>query len=471
MAPGRTIALLTAALSASAPATAGDFCLGCLSIRVEAPIVVRGPFPDELDTPLALLPLPEGTFRAFSSNAAVCAIDTGSLDDLNGERRMVLEPGPAGSDADCGRWLNGLAGAGKTLFGLIHREKACDYEKGRTHKSMALARSDDRGLNWSEIGTIIAGEDAPAEGKGTGIGDCSWADGHDGYRYAYCLRLSDWKTIAARAPAGDLSPGQWHNYFDGGWGEEAIGGKASALGFFGTAASYFETLDRIGLLVTDQWFGGLRLALSADKVSFENFPDPLIPIDGTEWARPAATELIAYPALIDPATGDNDLGKEFMLSYTWLAPGATFADRYLVLQRVRLSEDPSPPEVRAGIALTRWRDDAGDLRSTTGPVIPSPGLRRETALGHLLTKAPEEAASLKLEECERRSGGYRLVADGTCAREGDNRLRTAGWVFEAERGDTVPLYRCVAGDREFTSIAVDCEGGGSVIERLGFALK
>jgi hypothetical protein len=473
MPPSRQVALLTLALSAAAPAKAEEICLECLSVRVEAPVVVRGPFPDELDSPLGLLPLPDGSLRAFSSNAAVYAIDAPNLDNLYGERRTVLSPGPAGGEADCGRWLNGLAEVDGSLLGLIHREKSCDYEKGRTHKSMALARSEDRGLTWREVGTIIAGEDAPAERKGTGIGDCSWVDGHDGYRYAYCLRLSDWKTTAARAPIGDLSPGQWRSYVEGGWSEDAIGGRATALGFFGAASGYFETLDRVGLVVADQWFGGVRLALSADKdkARFEDFPEPLIPLDGEEWSRPAATELIAYPALIDPTTGRNDLGDEFLLSYTWLPPGKTFADRYLVLHRVRLGATPTVPGIQAGVALTRWRNDAGATTSTTGPVIPAPGLQQEKALGFLLTKAPVPIASLKLEECETRDGSHRLVADGSCAREGGSRLRTAGWVFAEERDGTLPLHRCRDGEAEFVSNEAECEGRGRLIERLGFALQ
>src|SRR5690242_7760299 len=102
-----TTFLIALTLAAPVPAAAKDLCLECLSVRVEAPVVVRGPFPDELDTPLALFPLSNGTYRAFSSNAAVYAIDALGLDDLGGERLTVLSPGPAGSDADCGRWLNG----------------------------------------------------------------------------------------------------------------------------------------------------------------------------------------------------------------------------------------------------------------------------------------------------------------------------------------------------------------------------
>ncbi len=477
MAPGRSIALILAALAVAAaspavPQADAPLCLECLSLRVEAPVIVRGPFPDELDSPFTALRLPDGSLRGFSSNAAVYAIDGPSLDAMSGKRRTVFEPGAPGSESDCGRWLNGLVESGGTLFGLIHREKSCDYDKGQTHKSMALGRSDDGGMSWSETGTIIAGPDAATSGKGTGIGDCSWVDGHDGHRYAYCLRLLDWKTIVARAPATDLAPGQWRNYFEGGWSEDAIGGKAASLGFLGTAAGYFETLDRVGLIAVDPWFGGVRLALSRDKFTFETFAEPLIPIDGGDWARPAVTDLIAYPALLDPETGATDLGEDFLLSYTYLAPGATFADRYLVLQRVGLREDAAPPGIQAGIALTRWQNEArGATRSSTGPLIPSPGLRQDRKLGYLLTKAPADVPSLKLEECEARNGGYRLVADGTCAPRGDRRLRTAGWVLADEREGTMPLYRCNDGKAEFTSNDAACESQGTVIERLGFALR
>jgi hypothetical protein len=47
----------------------------------------------------------------------------------------------------------------------------------------------------------------------------------------------------------------------------------------------------------------------------------------------------------------------------------------------------------------------------------------------------------------------------------------AGWVFAEEREGTMPLYRCAGDTDEFASNDATCEGQGSVVERLGFALR
>src|SRR5690606_27499761 len=80
-------------------------CIECISVRVGPPVVVRGPFPDELDAPFTALKLSDGTIRAFTANGITFAVDGPSLWDLRGPRVPVLEPGPEGSINDCGRWL------------------------------------------------------------------------------------------------------------------------------------------------------------------------------------------------------------------------------------------------------------------------------------------------------------------------------------------------------------------------------
>ena len=189
-----------------APAMAADTpCLDCLQVRVGPPIVVRGPFPDELDAPFTALKLADGSFRGFSANGATYAIEGATLSDMGGQRQAVLEPGPSGSRSECGRWLTSTMRSGDKVVGLVHQESACDYGRGQTDKSMAIATSTDDGLTWTDLGTVITGQDAPQAGKITGEGDCTMVDGLDGYLYAYCLRNSDWQTIAARAPADDLT--------------------------------------------------------------------------------------------------------------------------------------------------------------------------------------------------------------------------------------------------------------------------
>lgn len=461
--------------SAGAPAVTPAFCLECLSVRVGPPRVIRGPFPDELDSAFSALVLPDGSFRGFSSNSTAYAVDGADIRSMDGARRQVLGPAPAGRISDCGRWINGVVRLTGQVFALVHQEHNCDYANSQTHKSMGVAVSADDGLHWTNLGTIISGTTAPKAGATTGEGDCTWVDGHDGYRYAYCLRLSDWQTVVARAPAERPEPGAWNKFHDGEWNEPGLGGDATAIGFFGMGSGYVEPFDRIALVVNDLSFAGLRLSVSADKLNFESLAAPLVPIDGEEWRRPAATGLIAYPSIINPEDGSNDVGPNFILSYVYVPPGEDFDRRYLVFHEVGLSMGEGPLDIQTGIGLGRWRDAASSaFRTSSGPAIaPGSDYRFDRLLGYLATSPPDAAASVRLEECAVDGRpDYFVAVEGECARQGYRSVRTAGWAFDEARHGTVPLYGCIGADAtRFNAIDPACEKMGTVETRLGFVFR
>ncbi len=454
---------------------AGEICVQCLEVRIGPAEVVRGPLPDELDAPFSAVKLPDGSFRGFSANASTYAIDGATVEDMGGQRSAVLQRGAAGSDSECGRWLTSIARDGDTLLGLVHQERACDYAKGRTDKSMAIATSADNGLSWTDLGTIITGEDTAKATGITGEGDCTMVDGGDEFFYAYCLRNTDGQTIVARAPKGDLM--DWHKYHEGDWTEPGLGGKATAIGFVGPGAAYFEELGWLATVTIDPWFGGVRLSLARDKVSFVDLDEPLLTIDGAEWQRPAATDLIAYASVINPQTGANAVDRRFLLSYVYVPPGKGFDSRYLVEQEVSLSLENAPLSVQTGMALTRWSDPARHSYVTsTGPVTGDRlAYRRDTIVAYMLTRAPEGIAAVKLAECSSDRPGSLdqvLAEDGSCGAEGYIRERTAGWLYVAQQPGTVPVYLCsdIVAQTHFASNALDCEGLGLNDALLGYGL-
>lgn len=460
-------------LAALGQAAAEDeICLDCISVRVGTPIVVRGPFPDELDAPLSTLRLVDGRFRAFTANSTTYTVEGTSLFDLRGQRTPVLDAGPPGSVNDCGRWLTSLARVEGALLGFVHQEADCDYNEGQTSKSLAIASSADDGLSWTDLGTVISGRDRPRPGTITGEGDCSMIDGQDGYLYAYCLRNSDWQTIVARAPASD--PTQWRKYLDGAWSEPGLGGEATAIGFVGTGTAYMPERGWVVATTTDRWFEGLRLSLSSDKVTFWDLDEPLIPIDGSDWARPAATDLIAYSTMLDPATGSPQIGDDFLLAYLYVPPGAGFESRYQVLQTVSLRLGDAPLAVQAGLALTRWREpETGQLVTSSGPMT---GARQDyvvdSVLAYLLTRAPDDAPSVKLLECAQAGTDDIRLVPGHCTGKDQGLHRTAGWLYLEPQPGTLPLYACLhRGDgRQLLSTDEQCEGLGLVQQRLGFGI-
>ena len=464
-------------LAMAGPGRADDtLCVDCVSVRVGPPAVVRGPFPDELDAPFVALRLPDGRFRGFSANGSTYAIEGSTLWDMGGQRREVLQAGEPGSVNECGRWLTSLTRSGDQVLGLVHQESICDYgPQGQTDKTMAIAISSDEGLTWTDLGTVITGRDSPRRGSISGEGDCTMIDGRDGYLYAYCLRNSDWQTIVARAPVSE--PTAWRKYFEGNWSEPGLGGRATAIGFLGPSAGSLQELDAVVTVTTDPWFGGVRLSLSRDRVSFADLDEPLLTIDGSDWERPAATDLIAYESILNPENGSNAVSGRFLLSYIYIPPGKGFESRYLVLHEVSLALEDEPPAVQAGVALSRWSHPDHELYVTsTGPMTGDRlAYRRDTTLAYVLTSAPEGTASIKLAECSSDWPGHldqMLAEDGSCEAGGYARDRTAGWLYAAEQPGTVPVYRCHAEPAltHFASTAPDCEGLGTMEFLLGYGL-
>jgi hypothetical protein len=393
---------------------------------------------------------------------------------MSGPRRPVIEKGAAGSLGECGRWLTSLKRLDNEVLGFVHEERACDYQHGQTDKSMALALSRDDGLSWTAPQTIISGTDAPQRGTITGEGDCGLVDGHDGYLYAYCLRNADWQTIVARAPVS--APNAWSKYYNGAWDEPGIGGRATAIGFVGTGASYLKP-GWIAAVATDPWFGGLRLSLSEDKVSFADLKDPLLPIDGADWNRPADTALMAYVSMLNPEDGSSDLDGRFLLSYVYVPPGKGFESRYLVQHEVSLALASEPQPVQVGLALERWVSDRGTYLTSTGPLIADGAVYApDTIVAYMLTRPPDGADSVKIEECSGATSGRQeqvVDLDGRCETEGYVRTRTAGWLFMEAQPGTVPVYRCLtdAPRAEFASRSPDCEGLGTNPHLLGYGLS
>lgn len=472
--------LLVALAAASMGALAQDDsaptepCVDCLTLRIGPPVVVRGPFPDELDAPFAALKLVDGSFRTFSANGSTYAIDSPSLWAVDGARVEVLEAGAEGSVNDCGRWLTSVARVDGEVLGLVHQEASCDYNAGRTDKSMAVAASSDEGLTWTDLGTVVTGTEPPQPGRINGEGDCTMVDGRDGHLYAYCLRNTDWQTIVARAPAS--APTAWRKYLDGEWSEPGLGGDATAIGFIGTGTGYLKELGLVAAVTTDRWFGGVRFSVSKDKVDFIDLNEPLLPIDGADWDRPSDTSLIAYGTILNPEDGSNAVGRDFILSYIFVPRDAGFDERYLVHHAVSLSLADEPQSVQAGLALTRWKDTETNIYVTsTGPLTGDRrDYRQDAVVAYLLTAAPD-AASVKVEECASGWPGHldqMLAEDGGCSAIGYERERTAGWLFVEEQPGTVPVYRCLAEAEatHFASHLPDCEGLGRPEFLLGYGL-
>jgi hypothetical protein len=465
-----------AAIAAETLLAKGQPCLACISVRVGLPRVVRGPAADMADNRFTEVQIPGGGFRGFDAHNDTRAIDGKHPSDMGGPERTVLRAGQPGTYDSCGQWLNHAEPAGAALLGFIHDETACKYQVGQTHKSMSLATSTDHGLTWNSLGQIITGTDAPTANKNTGEGDCTAVNGQDGYYYAYCFRPRDGALIAARAPVSNPRPGNWMKFFQGGWQQPGLGGEATRLmSGSGVSAARWTTT---GQTVLTGWVhGGLGLFLSSDHTTLTPLPEPLLAVDPGEWKRPAPSELIFYPVILDATTGANQLANSWMLVYAYMQPNEGGSQKYLVFRNVTVSTSNTPVSAQVGVLLARWYDSALHDRWSTTAAVPGNDTtyKLEAKSGYLMTVAPAGQPSTEMEDCVSERPGHpdHLLAEkGFCEAHAYQRLRTAGWVYARQEANTQPLYRCYS-DAEHSHFAAnqpDCDGKGRMETLLGYDL-
>jgi hypothetical protein len=454
-----------------------------MKIRVGTPLVARGPAPNIADSAFTEIKLPNGLFRGFTAAGTSFAIDGKETYDMGGKAATVLKPGPAGSPDSCGQWINHVELEGKTLYGWVHNETACNYAKGgQTHASMTIATSSDYGITWKILGPIIRGTDPPAAGKETGDSCATAVRGHDGYDYAYCVHNGghSWDGgygFVARAPTADPGPGKWKKYFNGSWSEPGVDGKSNPLS--GGVAYWTTTSQTVGI----NWVkGGLGLTASSDYLHFTPlFSQPVMLTETGDWSRKNGLELVSYADLIDAHTGLNQLSDHWLMAYMYLNPGENFGKRYLVFRPVDISWSRAPGEPEVGEMLTHWYDAAHHDRWTTiSPVAGNyAAYKLVVQLGYVMTAPDSKEASVELEECVSEWPGHPdhlLDKKGACeADKGYNfkRLRSAGWVYERPQEHTAPLYRCYNSQEHshFASNEPDCGKLGAMEHLLGYILS
>jgi len=457
-----------------------------IRIRVGVPLVARGPAPNIADAAFTEIQLPNGLFRGFTAAGTTFAIDGKHPYDMGRKAATVLKPEPAGSPSSCGQWITHVELEGKTLFGWVHNETACDYAKyGQTHAMTTIASSTDYGLTWKILGPIIRGTDPPKANKETGDSCMTAVRGahgsnDDGYDYAYCLHNGghSWDagyTFIARAPASDPGPGKWKKYFNGSWSEPGVDGKSTPID--GGGSAYWTTTgETVGL----KWVkGGLGLSTSSDWLHFkEVLPQPLLLVEPGDWSRKNGLELVSYADLIDAHTGLNQLSDHWLLAYMYLNPGENFGKRYLVFRPVDISWSPASGEPQVGEMLTHWYNAAQhDHWATTAPVPGNWAAYKLVAqLGYTMTAPEPKGASVELEECVSEWPGHAdhiVIQKGVCEKSGYRRLRSAGFIFSTAQPNTQPLYRCYS-DVEKSHFAAnkdDCNGMGKREALLGYDLK
>lgn len=266
-------------------------------------------------------------------------------------------------------------------------------------------------------------------------------------------------------------------FFQGQWDQPGLGGDATSLGNgSGSAVARWTTTGETVLL---RWVsGGLGLFFSTDHTTFSNLHEPLLALDPGVWRRPAPSELLAYPVMLDARTGTSQLSNTWMLVYAYWPPYEARDKKYLVFRDVTVSVSSQPVASQVGVLLARWYDASLHDRWSTTAAVPGnySSYQYEAGSGYLMTMANASKPSVELEDCVSQRPGHpdHLLAEkGFCEAHDYQRLRTAGWVYSQPQQKTVPLYRCYNAREQshFASNASDCEKLGTMERLLGYAMS
>ncbi len=474
----------TAAPETDAPTAAASIAaasvLNKLRFTVGKPFILLGPVSDLADNPLTVIPA-DGGIIAYTANSKTSRMQGASPESLKLTKRDILVPGPKGRFDDCGVWLQSAIPINQSkVLGWYHAERDCNYEANfETYKTVGAAVSNDGGLTFAKVGTtpVIKSPVKPVSGAQTGSGDQAVVRWRDHY-YMYVLDIpaqGNWGNGVARAvvlPNGDAGPWlKWHN---GSFSSPAIDGPLTQIsGFTISSASVYEPEDMISAVIADPAVNGVKFSLSSDGVHFASLSDPLWAFDKASWGSRKFEDgdIVTYTSHA-PRGGEGQWSNEFYLFNTFIHAGEDFRKRYLVGRRVGVAsrKGASDPAVRMELARY-YSKQSGHHRVTTAPVPASHDF--EFSVGYVYTrKYPGMTA---LEECVHRDyHPNATMLSRNCAKENWQKARTVGWVWEANRPNTVPLYRChySEGRDYFISNRSDCENSSDKIQmddNLGWA--
>jgi len=449
------------------PVTSKTICPDCLQFKVGPAVKVLGPAGIPIDNPFIIMNS-GGKITGYTANSQTFSLSGPDLGNLTYNPSEVIGPGDTGDFDECGAWLQAVVPIGNIIRGWYHAEKGCDYSQGQTDKSVGYAESYDGGKTFTKANypnnQVLKGITSATSGMQTGAGDQTvtrWKD----YFYMYFLEASGWHTGVARSNVTDGGkPGTWWKWYNNGFNAPGLSNNGTTLGFFGQSVSHNALYDTLSLIVTDKWFGGLRLSQSKNTTSWSSMDEPLLITEDEDWARdPADKELIVYPSIITPA--GNSWVNNFYLFYTYLQPGEDSSQRYLVYRKVDVTGGLTTINPQVRVELNNYTSGSrNDSWSTNTMVLADYVWTKK--LGYTFTK--EFSGSTPLFDCYMPSQDDHMVSTGSC---GNNQyLRKLGWIWATQKANTLPLYSCndaINTDR-FSSNDQACEGKGANESLLGY---
>lgn len=307
----------------------------------------------------------DGTYDFYAPNSSKPALTTGTLDDPGASKVSVsisgipkhtfsyVAGGPVFQDPYSGARLM-----------IYHAEQGGKGKSFYAQLGMAIS-TDPNGRNFQDLGIIVR-PNLPSGNAEVGGGSFAVVNGYLNVYYKDWLADGSTAEVAvARAPIADVLTnalsGQstsFTKYYNGGWTQPGLGGKASYLETSNAAnswlsVSYNDYLNQV-VLVSSQWSGDggdLYYATSPDGVNFS--PRQPLAVDPGEQF---------YPTIIGTGANPTLSGQSFYVYYTDSQKGAwsRWKDAQLRRREVTITSPANPNGQGDSLGYTaNWVDVSG----------------------------------------------------------------------------------------------------------------
>ena len=263
-----------------------------------------------------------------------------TISNLSGARK-VLSKGDETEFDNGGAWLYAVfPQIGNRMLGFYHAEDhkfaADPTSTFIAYKSIARCSSTDGGRTWKKDAQILTGEKPkPEKAEWSGAGDhCVIWDAAT-KRY-FCYFQEQGILRMAMSEDAEGRPGTWKKWFEGGFTEPGIGGRATPIPNLvdkegGNPSVHWNTFLRRWVMVYHNWTGDLLISRSADLTSW-TAPKLLL-------EKPSVAGKVWYPTII--GTTDKEAGEKAILLYAHF-PDIEKHERRFESREITFLKDQAP---------------------------------------------------------------------------------------------------------------------------------
>jgi hypothetical protein len=260
-----------------------------------------------------------------------------SVFEMHGCTKVLPMGGPTDFD-NGGSWLYSVFAKGdRRMLGFYHAEdhifSGSPESTWMAYKSIARCTSDDLGQTWSNrIQILTSHEPKPDKATWSGLGDHCVVWDEKSRRY-FCFFQEGAALCMAVSDDPDGMPGTWKKWFEDGFTEPGLGGRATPIATFaklrgGNPSLIWNTFLERWVIAWHTWVGDLWISTSPDLVHWDA-PQMLL-------KRTSEKGKLWYPTFVGET--DKTGGQNVLLLYADF-PEKTSARRHFTARELTFQKE------------------------------------------------------------------------------------------------------------------------------------